>query len=115
MKRTTTPKIKSVELPGRVKLPYVEQGDPSDVPVVLLHAIADSWRSFEPVLSELPESIHAFALTQRGHGDASRPARGCHSRDFAADLVAFMDALHLEAAVVAGGSSGGFVARRASR
>jgi non-heme chloroperoxidase len=112
MKRTTTPKIKSVELPGRVRLPYVEQGDPSGVPVVLLHAIADSWRSFEPVLSELPESIHAFALTQRGHGDASRPARGYHSRDFAADLVAFMDALHLEAAVVVGGSSGGFIARR---
>jgi non-heme chloroperoxidase len=112
MKRTTTPKIKSVELPGRVKLPYVEQGDPSGVPVVLLHAIADSWRSFEPVLSELPESIHAFALTQRGHGDASRPARGYYSRDFAADLVAFMDALYLEAAVVVGGSSGGFVARR---
>src|SRR5215208_4828221 len=111
MKRTTTPKIKSVELPGRVRLPYVEQGDPSGVPVVLLHAIADSWRSFEPVLSELPESIHAFALTQKGHGDASRRARGYHSRDFAADLVAFMDALHLEAAVV-GGSSGGCFARR---
>jgi len=112
MKRTTTPVIRSVELPSRVKLPYVEQGDPSGVPVVLLHAIADSWRSFELVLSELPESIHAFALTQRGHGDASRPARGYRSRDFAADLVAFMDALHLEAAIVVGGSSGGFIARR---
>jgi non-heme chloroperoxidase len=112
MKRTTAPVAKSVELPGRVKLPYVEQGNPSGVPVVLLHAIADSWRSFERVLSYLPESIHAFALTQRGHGDASRPARGYHSRDFAADLVAFMDTLHLEAAVVVGGSSGGFIARR---
>jgi non-heme chloroperoxidase len=104
--------VQHVELPGRLKLPYVEQGDPSGVPVVLLHAIADSWRSFERVLSDLPESIHAFALTQRGHGDASRPTRGYHSRDFAADLAAFMDALHLEAAVMVGGSSGGFVARR---
>jgi non-heme chloroperoxidase len=112
MKRTTTPVIKSVELPNRVKLPYVEQGDPSGVPVLLLHAIADSWRSFEPILSHLPESIRAFALTQRGHGDASRPAGGYHSRDFAADLAAFMDALHLEAAVIVGGSSGGFIARR---
>jgi non-heme chloroperoxidase len=112
MKRTTTPPIKSVELPNRVKLPYVEQGDPSGVPVLLLHAIADSWRSFEPILPHLPESIRAFALTQRGHGDASRPAGGYHSRDFAADLAAFMDALHLEAAVIVGGSSGGFIARR---
>jgi non-heme chloroperoxidase len=106
------PVVRSVELPGRVRLPFVEQGDPSGIPVVLLHAIADSWRSFERVLSDLPESIHAIAMTQRGHGDASRPARGYHPRDFAADLAAFMDALHLEAAVVVGGSSGGFVARR---
>ncbi len=112
MKRTTAPVVKSVELRGRVTLPYVEQGDPSGVPVVLLHAIADSWRSFEPVLSKLPQSIHAFALTQRGHGDASRPARGYQPRDFAADLEAFMDAVHLDAAVLIGGSSGGFIARR---
>ena len=46
--------VRSVELPGRIKLPYVEQGDPSSVPVVLLHAIADSWRSFERLLSDLP-------------------------------------------------------------
>jgi non-heme chloroperoxidase len=104
--------IRSVELPNRVRLPYVEQGDPSGVPVVLLHGLADSWRSFEPVLSNLPESIHAFALTQRGHGDASRPEAGYHPRDFAADLEAFMDGLHLEEVVVVGGSSGGFVVRR---
>jgi len=104
--------IKSVELSTRVVLPYVEQGDPSGVPVLLLHGYADSWHAFEPVLPHLPESIHAFALTQRGHGDASRPAAGYRSRDFAADLAAFMDALDLEAAVIAGGSSGGFAARR---
>jgi non-heme chloroperoxidase len=112
MKEPTTPNVKSVELPDGVRLPYVEQGDPSGGPVVLLHAIADSWRSFELVLSDLPASIHAYALTQRGHGDASRPARGYQSRDFAADLAAFMDALHIEAAVIVGGSSGGFIARR---
>jgi non-heme chloroperoxidase len=110
--RLTSPVFRSVELPGRVSLPYVEQGDPSGVPVILLHAIADSWRSFEPVLSKLTRSIHAFALTQRGHGDASRPARGYHPRDFAVDLAAFMDQIQLEAAVLVGGSSGGFVARR---
>jgi non-heme chloroperoxidase len=108
----TGPNVRSVELPGRVKLPYVEQGDPSGVPVLLLHAIADSWRSFELVLSHLPESIHAFAPTQRGHGDAGRPERGYHPRDFAADMAAFMEALHLQSAVIVGASSGGFVARR---
>lgn len=106
------PILKSVELPNQVKIPYVEQGDPSGVPVLLLHAIADSWHAFEPVLAHLPNSIHAFALTQRGHGDASRPAVGYGVHDFATDLAAFMDAIRLEAAVIVGGSSGGFVARR---
>jgi non-heme chloroperoxidase len=106
------PVIKSVELPNRVTLPYVEQGDLTGVPVLLLHGYADSWRTFELVLPHLPESIRAFAVTQRGHGDASRPAAGYHPHDFAADLAAFMDELHLDVAVIAGGSSGGFVARR---
>ena len=78
-----TPAIKCVELPNRVKLPYVEQGDSSGVPVLLLHGVTDSWRSFERVLPHLPASIRAFALTQRGHGDADRPAAGYGPHDFA--------------------------------
>jgi non-heme chloroperoxidase len=104
--------IKVVELPNWVKLPYAELGDASGVPLVLLHGYADSWHSFELLLPHLPEWIRTFALTQRGHGDASRPGAGYRPRDSAADLAAFMDALHLGAAIIAGGSSGGFVARR---
>lgn len=107
-----TPVVNSVELPNRVKLPYVEQGDPSGVPVLLLHGYTDSWRSFECVLPHLPRSIHAFALSQRGHGDAVRPAVGYHPQDFAADLVQFMDALELGPAVIAGHSMGSTIAQR---
>jgi non-heme chloroperoxidase len=106
------PATDSVELPNGLNLPYREQGDASGVPVILLHGFADSWHSFERVLPHLPQSIRAIALTQRGHGDASRPAEGYRSRDFTGDLAAFMDALDLEAAVIAGASSGGFVALR---
>ncbi len=104
--------IKSVDLPNQVTLQYVEQGDPSGVPVLLLHGVTDSWHSFEPVLPHLPESLHAFALTQRGHGDASRPADGYRFPDFAEDLALFMDALRIEAAVVVGHSMGSAVAKR---
>ena len=104
--------VRSARLPNQVKLPYAEQGDPSGFPLLLLHGYTDSWRSFERVLSNLPDSIRAFALTQRGHGDASRPTAGYGVSDFVADLAEFMDALHLDAAVVAGGSSGGLIARR---
>ncbi len=104
--------IKTVELPNLVRLPYVEQGDSSGIPIVFLHGYADSWRSFGRMLSHLPSSIHAFAPSQRGHGDATRPVAGYRTRDFVADLAAFMDSLDMQIAVIAGGSSGGFVARR---
>jgi pimeloyl-ACP methyl ester carboxylesterase len=74
--------------------------------MLLLHGVTDSWRSFERVLPHLPASIHAFALTQRGHGDAERPATGYRTRDFAGDVAAFADALGLGRVVVVGHSMG---------
>jgi non-heme chloroperoxidase len=95
-----------------VTLEYVEQGQGSGVPVLLLHAYADSWRSFELVLSHLPESVHAFAPSQRGHGDSDRPVDGYRPADLVADAAAFMDAVGLQAAVLVGSSSAGDIARR---
>ena len=105
-------RVSSLTLPSGVTLPYAEQGDRSRTALVLVHALADSWRIFEPVLGSLPESIHALAPTQRGHGDASKPAVGYRSTDFSADLLAFLDALSIKSAVIAGASSGGLVAPR---
>lgn len=98
--------IKSIELSNRVKIPYVEQGDPAAVPLILLHGVTDSWRSFERVLPHLPKSIRAFALTQRGHGDADRPESGCRTCDFAADVAEFVNAVGLGPTVVIGHSMG---------
>ena len=59
-----------------IKLPYVEQGDVTGVPVVMLHGVTDSWRSFEHVLPHLPADIRPISLTQRGHGDAPKTDSG---------------------------------------
>ena len=95
-----------------VTLPYAEQGDASGVPMLLLHGYADSWRFFEPLLDHLPPSVHALVPTERGHGDADRPHDGYRQKDFAGDVAAFMDAVELDAAVIAGQSSGGYTAQR---
>jgi len=108
MRRT----LAAVELANGVRMPYIEQGDPTARTVLLVHAVGDSGRAFEAPLAHLPDSIHAVAPTLRGHGDASRPASGYRSADFAGDLAALMDALRIEAAVVVGASSGGQVALR---
>lgn len=115
-KRTESPagvrRVQSIELSDGIRLQYVEHGDPTGVPVLLLHGFTDSWRSFELVLSHLPATIRAIALSQRGHGDADRPAAGYGPRDFAADLAAFMDALALNRVVVVGHSLSTIVAQR---
>ena len=107
-----TAEVTTVELPTGVTVQYVEQGDSAGVAVLFVHGLSDSWHSFEPVLPHLPRSIRAYALTQRGHGDSDRPAAGYATRDFAADIAAFMDALELEAGVIVGHSMGSFAARR---
>jgi non-heme chloroperoxidase len=104
--------IESIALSTGVRLPYVEQGDPSGVPVLLLHGYTDSWRSFELLLPQLPSSVRAIAITQRGHGDADRPATGYRPDDFVSDVAAFMDALELPAAVLVGHSGGSYTAQR---
>lgn len=104
--------VRSVLLPHGIRLPYVEHGNHDGMPVVFLHGYTDSWRSYESVLPNLPGSIRAFALSQRGHGDADRPATGYRPQDFAHDVAAFLDAHGIGRAVVVGHSMGGSVAQR---
>ena len=92
--------------------PHVEQGDPDGVPVILLHGLSDSHRSYEPVLEHLPHEIRAFALTTRGHGDADRPADGYDPSTLAADVAAFMDEKGLDEAVIVGHSAGTYTAQQ---
>jgi pimeloyl-ACP methyl ester carboxylesterase len=66
----------SLTLPTGVRLEYVERGAPDGAPVIFLHGVTDSWRSFEGVLRLLPPYLRAFAVTTRGHGESSRPADG---------------------------------------
>ena len=101
-----TPVVKTIGLSTGVRLNYAEHGDPDGVPVVLLHGFTDSRKSFDLVLPHLPASIRAYAITQRGHGDSERPESGYRSRDFAADVAAFLDAVGLEQAVIVGHSMG---------
>ncbi|MFI8913100.1 alpha/beta fold hydrolase [Streptomyces sp. NPDC053513] len=96
---------------GRPTLPYAEAGRPGGTPLVLVHGYLDSWWTFEPMLRRLPPGLHAYAPTQRGHGDADKPPDGYLPEDLAEDLVAFMDGVGIGRAVLVGGSSGGVQAR----
>ncbi|MBN8674468.1 MAG: alpha/beta hydrolase [Chitinophagales bacterium] len=104
--------VKEINLSTGVRLQYAEQGDSNGIPVIFLHGITDSWHSFESVLAHLPSSVHAFAISQRGHGDSERPLDGYTPRHFAADVAAFIKQKKLNKVFVAGHSMGGVHAQQ---
>lgn len=108
----TAPFVKSIEVARGVRLQYVERGGTEGVPVIFLHGLSDSWRSYELVLPHLPGSVRAFALSQRGHGDSDRPADGYSASELARDVAAFMDGVGIERAVIVGHSMGSHIAKR---
>lgn len=104
--------VRFVSLSTGVRMEYAEQGLATGLPVIFVHGVTDSWRSFEQVLPLLSEGVHAFAISVRGHGESSRPDRGYRFSDMSADLLAFMNAVGLERAVIVGHSMGAMVAQR---
>ncbi|HEX2204013.1 MAG TPA: alpha/beta hydrolase [Longimicrobium sp.] len=105
------PAVSEITLPNGVRLEYAEGGKPGGEPVIMLHGYTDSGYSFSRVLPRLNPNLHAFSLSQRGHGDSDRPLTGYASEDFAADVDAFMAAKGIDRAVVVGHSMGSFIAQ----
>jgi non-heme chloroperoxidase len=108
--QTPSLRFADVNLTTGLRVRYAEQGRPDGHPIILLHGYTDSWFSFSRVLPLLPASYHVYALDQRGHGNSDRPASGYAIRDFAADVIALMDAMGLPQATVVGHSMGSLVA-----
>lgn len=104
--------VRSVRLANELSVSYVEQGDRSGLPVLLMHAWGESKGSFDRLLPGLPPSLRVFAFDQRGHGNSDKPAAGYELSDFANDVEAFMEAVAIKSAVVLGASSGGYVAQQ---
>jgi pimeloyl-ACP methyl ester carboxylesterase len=106
------PAIHSVSLSTGVTLSYLEQGRKNGKVLVLLHGYTDSHHSWDLDLPRIPRSYHVYALDQRGHGDSSKPACCYTQADFAADVAAFMDAVHVPRATLVGHSMGSFIAQQ---
>lgn len=98
--------VKEIDLSTGVQLQYAEQGDPNGIPVVLLHGFTDSWHSFEASLAHMPDNMHVFALSQRGHGNSSKKATSYLQEDFADDVAAFLKQKNISSAVIVGHSMG---------
>ncbi len=107
--------IESVRLRDGIELQYRESGDPRGIPVILLHGVSDSLRCWKPFTDALPRSIRAIAISQRGHGDSSKPNGDYGSSAFAGDLAELMDTLRLERAHIVAHSMSTWIAQRFAR
>ncbi|WP_223166822.1 alpha/beta fold hydrolase [Nonomuraea sp. SYSU D8015] len=91
-------------------LHHTDEG-PRDAPVLLLvHGWGGDGRAWAPVTAALPPRFRVVAPDLRGHGRSPAPPSGYRPAELAADLVALMDRLGVEAAVPVGHSMGAQVA-----
>lgn len=100
------------ELPGGIRLHYVSGGPREARTVVLLHGYPDSHFSWARVAPTLARHLRVVAPDLRGHGRSSRPTRGYAVEDLAEDVLALLDELGIDEAIVVGHSMGSFVAQR---
>jgi non-heme chloroperoxidase len=103
--------IKTIDLPTNVTLEYTEQGNADGIPVIMLHGFTDSRHSYDMALVHLPPALRVYTITQRGHGNSSKPKSSYDPGDFADDIAAFMKQLKIKRAVIVGHSMGSTIAQ----
>lgn len=109
------------KLPTGIDMAYIEVGPKDGKPVLLIHGLTDSVRSWSLAMEDLHKidpDLRIIAIDLRGHGQSSMPdAKACapdpeacyRMSDLAGDVVAFMKAKGIAKADMAGHSMGSFV------
>lgn len=95
-------------MPDIIMHHYVERG--SGFPLLLLHGNGEQCGYFEHQMEPFASHFHVLALDTRGHGQTPRGTATFTIRQFADDLLAFMDRLGIEKAHLLGFSDGGNIA-----
>jgi haloacetate dehalogenase len=102
------PLRQTLSLPD-IQISYLEWNQ-GNVPLVLLHGLADHALVWSSLGDYLSEQYHIVAPDMRGHGESSKPDRGYTFTDAIADLEALMEHLGWSSAHVLGHSWTGKVA-----
>ncbi len=63
----------------RMRLHYVDWGNPEAPPLILLHGGRDHCRNWDWVAADLRRDYHVIAPDLRGHGDSAWAASGSYS------------------------------------
>ena len=87
---------------------YIEQG--KGFPLILLHGNGEDCSYFLHQMEPFAQHFRVLAIDTRGHGKTPRGERPFTIRQFADDLLAFMDQHAIEKAHILGFSDGGNIA-----
>jgi pimeloyl-ACP methyl ester carboxylesterase len=93
---------------GDVRLHVAEAGD--GPPLLLLHGWPQHWWCWRGVMGELAVGNHVLAPDLRGFGWSDAPPGSYAKRQFAADVVALLDAEGIDRVRVIGHDWGGYTA-----
>ena len=95
----------------RLKLHYVDWGNPGKPPLLLIHGGRDHARNWDWVAYALRDDYHIIAPDLRGHGDSQWAVGGSYALiDYTLDVTQLLNALDFFPITIIGHSLGGSVA-----
>ena len=92
---------------------YTERGLPQGIPVVFIHGFPLNHTMWEPQMKALPNHFRAITYDIRGHGDSDVGDGQYTIEFFVDDLLALLNHLVIDRAIICGLSMGGYIALRA--
>src|ERR1700761_1793262 len=97
----------------RLRLHYVDWGNPGAPPLVLVHGGRDHCRSWDWVADRLRHDYHVVAVDLRGHGDSAWSPDGDYTLpSYIYDLAQFIHQLSVPKGALVAHSLGGVVSLR---
>ena len=97
----------------RLRLNYIDWGNPDAPPLLLVHGDRDHARSWDWVAEELRHDWHIIAPDLRGHGDSAWSPDGNYEMSaFVYDLAQLIHQLNLTSVSIIAHSMGGNIATR---
>jgi pimeloyl-ACP methyl ester carboxylesterase len=104
--------VASIDVGGhRLRVEVSGQGPPD---LLCLHGLVDRLEIWDRMAAKLAERGRLIRVDQRGHGESEAPPGPYRRADLAADVVALIESLGSQRAVLVGHSMGGIVSMAAA-
>ena len=104
--RDLSPHKSAVVEANGIHLHYLDWGGAGEA-MIFLAGLGNNAHVFDGLAPKFADRFHAIAMTRRGFGQSDRPDTGYDVPARVADVAGFLDALHIEKAILVGHSLAG--------